>query len=74
MSLDHWLGRLYRAQVLTQENPGAVTTEFAAALAKDPDLQAEARKRLASFEGIHEKRCFITNQHRNFLTAALGSL
>jgi hypothetical protein len=72
--LDNWLGRLYRAHVLTKEPPMAVSTEFKAALAKDTDLQTAARARLQSFDGVDEKRCFVTKKHREFLVAALGGL
>lgn len=71
--LDRWLGRMYRAHVLTKEPPMMVATAFKAALAEDPDLQAQARARLQSFEGIDEKRCFVTHKHREFLTAALAA-
>lgn len=74
LDLDGWLGRMYRAHVLTLESVDKATKEFRAALASDPVMQAQARIRLKSFDGIDEKRCFITQKQREFLTAALAVL
>lgn len=73
MTLDDYLGRYYRAAVLTYEPSGPVLDSFKKALADDPALESEARARLAAISDIDEQRCFISKQHRDCLSAALGA-
>lgn len=73
MTLDDYLGRYYRAAVLTVEATSPVVDGLKKALADDPALAAQARARLSEVREIDEQRCFVSKQHRDCLSAALGA-
>lgn len=65
--LNGWLTEWYETTVLGCGKPSDTLFRFDRIATIQPELRAEAVKRLASIEAIADERCFITKTNKEFL-------
>jgi hypothetical protein len=75
MTLDQYLGAIYRERVISGGADGdSAARALREALADDPILNAEAMARLETLRLLPEQRCFVSAQHRKAIEEALAAL